>query len=427
MSIQKEIPELLKAGVINEETATRILDYYKIEKGTSNNRFFIAFGILGGIITGLGIILIIAHNWDTLSRFTRTIFAFLPLVIGQILCAYVLMKKRESVAWRETGAAFLFFAVGASISLVSQVYNIPGSLSSFLLTWMLLCFPLIYIMRSSIVSLLYLTGITVYACEIGYWSFPTSFPYLYWVLFLLIVPHYYYLFREKPRSNFMSFHNWLVPLSLTIVLGTFSKYHKEFMYPAYISLLGLFYLIGDSEFFREKKLRNNGYKIMGSLGTIGLLLASSFDWFWESLRRKDLELAELINAPEFIAFVIISLLATGMFYYHQKNRSLIDIKPLSPIFILFMITFFLGFFSSIAVVLINIYILGLGILIIREGGNQNHLGILNFGLLTITALVICRFFDTDLSFVFRGIMFVLVGTGFFAANYWILKKRKINE
>ncbi|QYA24519.1 DUF2157 domain-containing protein [Gramella sp. MT6] len=426
MSIQKEIPELLKAGVINQETASRILDYYRIEKGTSNNRFFIVFGVLGAIITGLGIILIIAHNWDELSRFTRTIFAFLPLVIGQILCAYVLMKRRQSTAWREAGAAFLFFAVGASISLVSQVYNIPGNLGSFLLTWMLLCFPLIYVMRSSIVSLLYLAGITFYACEIGYWSFPTSFPYLFWPLFLLITPHYY-LFREKSRSNFINFHNWLVPLSLVIVLGAFSKYHEEFMFTAYISLLGLLYLIGDSEFFRGNKLRNNGYKIIGSLGTVGLLLASSFDWFWESLRRKDLELAELINAPEFLAFIIISLLAMGMFYFNQKNRSLIDIKPLSPIFILFMITFFLGFFSSIAVVLINIYILGLGILIIREGGNQNHLGILNFGLLIITALVTCRFFDTDLSFVFRGIMFVLVGTGFFAANYWLLKKRKVNE
>ncbi|MEM6542707.1 MAG: DUF2157 domain-containing protein, partial [Bacteroidota bacterium] len=61
------------------------------------------------------------------------------------------------------------------------------------------------------------------------------------------------------------------------------------------------------------------------------------------------------------------------------------------------------------------------------GAKQDHLGILNYGLLILTALVVCRFFDTDLSFVVRGIMFVSVGAGFFVANYLMLKKRKANE
>ena len=33
----------------------------------------------------------------------------------------------------------------------------------------------------------------------------------------------------------------------------------------------------------------------------------------------------------------------------------------------------------------------------------------NYGLIIITALVICRFFDTDLSFVLRGLLFISVG------------------
>jgi hypothetical protein len=79
------------------------------------------------------------------------------------------------------------------------------------------------------------------------------------------------------------------------------------------------------------------------------------------------------------------------------------------------------------VILTNFFVLAIGILTIREGAKQNHLGILNYGLLIITALVICRFFDTDLSFILRGILFMLVGAGFFAANYWMMKKRKTND
>jgi len=426
MSILKDMAELLKAEVITQETADRIQDYYKNKSGSSTNRLFLVFGIFGAILVGLGIILIIAHNWDELSRTTKTFFAFLPLFIGQVLCGFALIRKQDSIAWRESATSFLFFSVGASISLVSQIYNIPGNLSSFLLTWMLLCFPLIYVMKSSVASLLYLIGITYYACETNYWSYLPSGSYLYWVLLLSALPHYYLLYKKKPIGNFMFFHNWIIPLSVVITLGTVANTMEELMFIAYISLFGLLYLIGDRDFFIHQKQRNNGYRILGSLGTIVLLLMLSFDWFWEGLRGKDLQFNEVITAPEFFASAIISLLAAGLLYVHQKNKPLNNIQPLAPIFILFIITFTLGLYSSIAVVLINIFVFAIGILTIRDGAKRDHLGILNYGLLIITALVICRFFDTDLSFVIRGIMFVSVGAGFFAANYWMLKKRRTN-
>jgi hypothetical protein len=78
-------------------------------------------------------------------------------------------------------------------------------------------------------------------------------------------------------------------------------------------------------------------------------------------------------------------------------------------------------------VLTNILVFAIGILTIRDGAKFDNLGVLNYGLLIITALVVCRFFDTDLSFVIRGGLFVSVGIGFFATNYWMLKKRKLND
>ena len=427
MSILKDISELLKGEVISQETANRIQDYYKNKGSSSTNRLFIVFGILGSILVGLGIILIVAHNWDELSRGTKTFFAFLPLITGQVLCGYILMKRQHSVAWRESGTTFLFFSVGACISLVNQIYNIPWGTGTFLLTWMLLCLPLIYLMNSSITSLFYISGITYYATYLAYWSYPPTEPFLYWLLLLGVLPHYYNLYKKKPESNFMIFHNWLIPLSVVITLGTVAKGTDELMFISYMSLFGFFYLAGNLDFFLQQKPRNNGYKILGSLGTISLLLTLSFDWFWEDLRRKDFQFNEVIEAPEFFASVITSLLAGALLYLHQKNKTLSDIKPLAPVFILFIVTFILGLSSPIAVVLINFFVFVIGILTIRDGARQNHLGILNFGLLVITALVVCRFFDSDLSFVIRGLLFVTVGAGFFATNYWMLKKRKTNE
>jgi hypothetical protein len=71
--------------------------------------------------------------------------------------------------------------------------------------------------------------------------------------------------------------------------------------------------------------------------------------------------------------------------------------------------------------------LGIGILTLRSGSQKEHLGLMNAGLLIIAILIICRFSDTNMSFVVRGVLFVLLGIGFFLANYRLLKKRKSEE
>tara|TARA_R110000744_G_scaffold171848_1_gene290353 strand:- start:391 stop:684 length:294 start_codon:yes stop_codon:yes gene_type:complete len=78
----------------------------------------------------------------------------------------------------------------------------------------------------------------------------------------------------------------------------------------------------------------------------------------------------------------------------------------------------------IGTIAVNLMVLALGITTIKIGADKFHFGILNYGLIIITALVVCRFFDTNMSFVIRGLLFVFVGLGFFLTNYIMLKKQK---
>lgn len=419
--IKIELAELITAGILTEEKAGEIRQFYKKDNSASQNRLFVVFGVLGAILVGLGIILILAHNWDNLPRIAKTIIAFLPLLLGQGLCAYGLFKKPDSQTWKESAAAFLFFAVGASISLISQIYNIPGKLDSYILTWMLLCLPLVYIMRSSIVSILYLIGITYYACETGYWTGASINSLFYWGLLFLIIPHYFYLFKNRPNSNFMVVHNWMIPLSVIIALGTLASSDEELMFVAYISLFGLFYLIGYLPFFNNKRRISNGYAILGSLGTIGVLLFLTFKWFWFELGDSKISLL----SPEFFISLLIFSAAVYLLYKRIKSNASNFIRPMEFTFIAFAFIFIIGFFAPVgAIVLTNLLVFVIGILTIRQGAEENHLGILNYGLLIITTLITCRFFDTNLSFVGRGMLFLLIGFGFFFVNYWMLKKRK---
>ena len=59
-------------------TGDKISNYYK-KQPENPNRLLLAFGILAAILIGLGIILIMAHNWENLSVQAKTGAAFLPL------------------------------------------------------------------------------------------------------------------------------------------------------------------------------------------------------------------------------------------------------------------------------------------------------------------------------------------------------------
>lgn len=425
MKLRKDIADLLSAGIIDQDTAERIEQYYLTKAGPPQNKLVIVFGILGSLLIGMGIVLILAHNWDQLSRTVKTVFAFIPLLAGQAVCGYTLLRQRESTAWREAGSTFLIFAIGACIALISQIYNIEGSLGAFLLTWAILTLPVVYVMNSSVASLLYLAGITWYACEISYWGNHTQESYTYWGLLLLIIPHYYHLYKQGRESNFFTFHNWFIPLSVITTLGTVATGIAELMFIAYMSLFGLFYLIGNTPVLRDQKIRNNGYLALGSLGTVSLLLGLSFDWFWNDLRTREFTPGEWLYTPEFFAAIILSVAAAALLVYQKKNQSPISLKPVEPVFLLFICAFFIGLTSSYVTVLINLLVMAIGIMTIREGALRNHFGILNYGLLIVTVLIFCRFFDTELSFVTRGILFMTVGAGFFYANYRMVKKKRI--
>ncbi|MGG5487925.1 DUF2157 domain-containing protein [Gaetbulibacter sp. PBL-D1] len=416
----KELPQLVKDQVISEDVARNIEVYYQSKQDDKPNKLFTVFGVLGSILVGLGVILILAHNWDNFTRATKTIFAFLPLVIGQLFVGYSILKNK-SATWKEASGTFLFFAVGSSIALVSQIYNIPGDLSSFLLTWIVLCLPLIYLLKSNALAMLHIVFATYYACNYGYGYFTMQqTPWLYLGLMALVLPHYWQLLKNHPKANVTSIFNWILPLSCTITLGAFVNNQGDYGYLMYVILFGLFYNIGKIPFFDDQKLRRNGYLIFGSLGTVILLLWTSFNWIWK-FNENNLTFA----SQEFFIALFLFVVTAMVLGYSYSKKWIKSFNLFHIVFIMFTVLFFIGTSNSIIpTIAINCIIFALGLITVKIGTDKFHFGILNYGLLIITALVVCRFFDTDMSYVIRGLLFVSVGAGFFITNYVMLKKQK---
>jgi uncharacterized membrane protein len=420
-SFLKDLPELIKNGIISKETAENIREYYEGKAQSAPNRLLIIFGILGALLVGAGLILIIAHNWEDMSWGTQTFIAFTPLVVGQGLCLYSLIKQWDSIVWRESSSTFLFFAIALCISLVGQIYNIPGTTSSFLMSWMLLSFPLMYIMRSSMASMLYLLGISYYGWLTGYWDwFNTgSANFWYWGLLALFLPYYYMLMKREPTNNFLTFQHWLLAGSVILMLGRLSGAGWVLNFISYTSLFALLYQIGKSPMIRG----TNGYMILGAIGSLVMLFIGSFYDFWNEMFR-DLSYFEwTTNAIMIAAGLTIGSIALIIWRWQEDEEFSFD--PFNYIFIAFIPIFFLGIYHPVvATALANLILLAIGIATIAEGARTHHLGVLNFGLLIISVLIICRYFDIQISFVIRGVLFVLIGIGFFVANYRMMQLRK---
>jgi len=301
-----------------------------------------------------------------------------------------------------------------------------------LLTWSLVSLPLVYLLNSSMASLLYIVGITMYGVSVTY-DYPFEDGYIFWGLLLLITPHYYQLTQNKPKNNFTVLHHLFVVVSILIMLFSFTEDdgYGHLMLIAYFSLFGVYYLIGKSDFFKNQKSYLNAYLVLGSAGSLILMLIASFRWWWDDWSKaKTYQLeyfdwGDLLFSSEFFATILITGIGVYLLLQNLKEKSFQELAAFKWAFVPLFLLFFLGKnFPLVSTVLTNILVFAVGILTIRRGVDSNHLGILNYGLLTITALILCRFFDLDLTFIVRGILFVLIGIGFFIANYRMLQKRK---
>ena len=426
-SFLKDIDELVHANIISSDTAQSIITYYQQKKETAPDKLNIILGILGAMLVGSGIILIVAHNWDELSRSFKTTLSFIPLLLAQLLCAYTLIKQKHNAAWKESSAVLLFFAVGTSISLISQIYQVSGSLSGFLLTWVLLTLPLIYLLSSVLVSLLCIAAITWYACITGYFDSTDSIPFMYAVTIAAIIPFYYKLYQVKKNSNYIHLLNWFLSLSLIIVLGAFTKDTDDWydwVFALYLLVLCIYYFTGSSAAFAEKKLFANPFLFIGVGGILFILFMWSFDFLWKEYEPARNVYELLFNPLSWLVVVaLIMAILSGRKNFQHQTIKLFD--PTGFSFAVFLVTLLLqGQYTPAAVFIINIWVLGIALFFILKGAKANHLGILNFGLIIIAILAICRFFDDQIPFIWRGIFFVAAGAGFFIANYLMLRKRK---
>src|SRR5690606_1411374 len=123
-----------------------------------------------------------------------------------------------------------------------------------------LSIPVIYVMRSAMASLLVIVGITVYACDVSYFSYPGEIAWYYWLMLALVLP-FFFMLAQSGRRNFVYFHRWFLAISLVISLNVLNQSDSVYMFVAYMSMFSLFILLGETKKFSEGRIANNAFLV----------------------------------------------------------------------------------------------------------------------------------------------------------------------
>jgi hypothetical protein len=432
--LRAELPRLVADGILSAETASALETHYADRVPETFHRLgFILSAILGSLLLGAGIVLIVAHNWDFLGRPIRCAIAFLPLVLTQALSIFVLVRRKESPPWRESAAILNISAIGTAMALVSQTYQIQGDFARFILVWMLLALPVVYLFGTSVGLSAYFVGAAVWvlSSKNGSSFFGARPDDLWvWVLLLLGLPALVSLWKRS-RNGYAT----LLALTSLAVAAAFSLGQTDdigaqsFWRCSFAGFWTVVYLVGAGLFRDWRATRPHPFVAAGWLGILSLAVFLSFQDTWRTRQWQ--------NAVDLVPRHYPDMLATGVqagwvlaalffgayaIWKYWREVNLAPAAFAAVTLIAWGIAKRTGnpLIPSLA---LNFFLLALGVFTLLRGILAARVFEANLGMLVIAVLAVARFFDSDLEFVIRGIAFIVIGLGFLITNPIVFKRR----
>ena len=159
--LAEHLPEWEREGLVTPQAATVLRDRYRVESRAGLAQMVV--GAVGSLLIGAGLIAVLAYNWDEFPRWVRLVLAFGPLATSQAVSWWVLWKNDNAKLWmRESAALVQTLAIGAAMSLVSQIYNLPGQWTDLVFWWCVVAVPLAWVLKSDAAAIAYLFGVAVW-------------------------------------------------------------------------------------------------------------------------------------------------------------------------------------------------------------------------------------------------------------------------
>jgi len=273
-------------------------------------------------------------------------------------------------------------------------------------------------------------GATTWLTEIPWRTFSFVHYATYFAFVALAAPFLVRLHlsdRREPRDALMG---WVVCGCLAVAGIPLGGWPDIGLRPAlYAGMLGSAYALGIRIGQREDgplPAWRRPFLLGGALGLGVLLFACSFremwktEWGWISMSGG-------LVGPALAIAVVVALTAgsciAGIRLLRKADwdRGLLACTPL-----LILPGWAAGLDHGNAftiMLVVNLYAVGVGLTICVRNANRGDLVVANAGLLLTLVVLTARFFDAQISFVVRGVGFIVLGAVFLGTNVWMLRRR----
>lgn len=429
---------LEQKNIVNPETGIKIRGYIrKIENPSRWEQFLVLGGILGALFASAGVFAIISHNWDDFPKHLKGLFSLVPVLVALYFYYIAIFKHKDSRTWIESSSLFLMLMIGASIALVSQTYQMDGDFTKFLKVWMVLTIPLFYIAKASTISGFYLTLILLLLFSFrNVWGMMIPYNldgenlYWFWLLILAFLPHYFLALnrdsnKQGARVIYMSYLLYL-SVGVGLALSVKSNYLLWFA----IFQVG-FYLIGKRYMSDNKYAFSRPFQLLSQVLLVWILIAlSNEDALYMTFRYDTIFNMEYWGDDQLYYFILLLVVMGGVYFNFFRSREKFRDVNYLVVFMpfLLMLSMIIDEYTTSwwwLSLIFNFYILFLAITTIIHGSAEGRVFKMVAGLLVISILLAIRYFDNDLGFIAKGLIFLGVGGMFFLIN--LLVKDKVED
>ncbi|UMQ56867.1 DUF2157 domain-containing protein [Leptospira interrogans] len=131
MRLEQKLKRWVSAGLIASEQSEAILNF---EENRKSSYLYYSFLILGVVIIGIGVLAIIAANWEELDDLVKLGFSFIVLTFVAGLSFW----KRENPNLFTVFIVLYSILILGMIGLISQVYNLEGEYYQAAMLWCIL-------------------------------------------------------------------------------------------------------------------------------------------------------------------------------------------------------------------------------------------------------------------------------------------------
>ena len=394
--IRRDLKVFVQQGIITNTQEDSILQYYGVtkdilDKGNSYSRLIIILSTLGAALVGLGIVLLIGANWNSIPHLVKIIMS----VISVISANYIGYWLKYKTMYQRIGSAIFFLAAflfSGSVFLIGQMYHIRSDNFDILLWILLGVLPVAYVTDSKALFRLSM-GIVIFWPGWKLAALVTDddpqFIFSFYVLYGVLI--YLMGFLHSKTANFKIFTNTLIFLGSSVTLAV-----------SYILTMNGIW----NEWESDTNYFPNIIPIVVLTAIVFVIQSSKY-----FLNNFDFS-PKLLFVESFVLSYLV-LLSWFLFFTSKINDDLI----------LFFI-----------LLVFNLIFLGLSLTITYVGITLKRYSLVNLGLFAAILFIFTKYFDlfigmidTGLFFAITGILLLLGGVTFERIRRRLLDRFDLNE